>query len=74
LRIIDDNSDGIVTSKEIKNFKVCDKYDGKKINKEFREYGRKADLNELSEDLSPKIGNFFHLFSLEKYLKLYRGY
>ncbi len=56
LRIIDNDDDGIITTKEMKDFTPCAKYDGKKLAKEFREYGRKADLNELSESLNPKLG------------------
>ena len=41
----------------MKEFNACPEYDGKKLMKEFREYGRRADLNELSEFLSPKMGN-----------------
>ena len=36
VRLIDGNSDGIITVKEIKDFTPCEKYDGKKINREFR--------------------------------------
>ena len=54
MRIIDNNDDGILTLKEMKEFNACPEYDGKKLMKEFREYGRKADLNELSEFLTPK--------------------
>jgi hypothetical protein len=57
LRIIDNDDDGIITSKELKEFNACPEYDGKKLTKEFREYGRRADLNELSEFLTPKLGN-----------------
>ena len=41
----------------MKEFNTCPEYDGKKLMKEFREYGRKADLNELSSFLTPKMGN-----------------
>lgn len=41
----------------MKEFNACPEYDGKKLLKEFREYGRRADLNELSEFLNPKSGN-----------------
>jgi hypothetical protein len=41
----------------MKDFNACPEYDGKKLMKEFREYGRRADLNELSEFLTPKMGN-----------------
>ena len=40
----------------MKAFNACPAYDGKKLQKEFREYGRRADLNELSEFLTPKMG------------------
>eukprot|EP00919_Chromeraceae_sp_WS-2016_P031070 GHVR01073462.1.p1 GENE.GHVR01073462.1~~GHVR01073462.1.p1 ORF type:complete len:119 (+),score=4.53 GHVR01073462.1:36-392(+) len=55
LRLIDSNDDGIITSKEMKNFTVCQGYDGKKIQKEFSEFGRKADLNDLAGELSSSI-------------------
>jgi hypothetical protein len=56
LRIIDNDSDGIITEKEMKNFNTCPEYNGKRLYSEFREYGRRADLNELSEFLTPKSG------------------
>jgi Ca2+-binding EF-hand superfamily protein len=56
LRIIDNDNDGIITTKEMKEFNTCPEYDGKKLTREFKEYGRRADLNELSEFLTPKIG------------------
>lgn len=40
----------------MKEFNACPEYQGKKLMKEFREYGRRADLNELSEFLTPKAG------------------
>lgn len=40
----------------MKEFNTCPEYDGKKLTREFKEYGRKADLNELSEFLTPKAG------------------
>lgn len=42
----------------MKEFNACPQYDGKKLMKEFKEYGRKADLNELSAFLTPKEGTF----------------
>jgi Ca2+-binding EF-hand superfamily protein len=45
LRIIDNDADGIITAKEMKEFTPCPEYDGKKLAREFKEYGRKADLN-----------------------------
>lgn len=45
LRIIDNDDDGIITAKEMKDFTPCPGYDGKKLAREFKEYGRKADLN-----------------------------
>ena len=56
LRIIDNDDDGIITAKELKEFNTCPEYDGKKLTKEFKEYGRRADLNELSKLLNPKFG------------------
>jgi hypothetical protein len=56
LRIIDNDDDGIITAKELKEFNTCPEYDGKKLTKEFKEYGRRADLNELSKLLNPKLG------------------
>jgi hypothetical protein len=41
----------------MKDFTPCPEYDGKKLMREFREYGRRADLNELSEFLTVKSGN-----------------
>ena len=32
----------------MKDFAPCDDYNGKKINREFREFGRKVDLNDLA--------------------------
>ena len=55
LRIIDSNEDGIINAKEMKEFEPCEKYDGKRINREFRDYGRKVDLNDLAEELTPRI-------------------
>ena len=55
LRLVDTNDDGIVTKKEIKAFGPCEEYDGKKINKIFGEYGRRADVNDLAIDLNEKI-------------------
>lgn len=57
LRIIDNDDDGIITLKEMKEFTPCPAYDGKKLQKEFREYGRRADLNDLSDFLTVKSGN-----------------
>lgn len=65
LRIIDSNDDGILTLKEMKDFNACPEYQGNKLMKEFREYGRKADLNELSESLTPKLGILFAIQSLK---------
>jgi hypothetical protein len=45
-----------VTAKEMKEFNICPDYQGKKLAKEFREYGRRADLNDLSSSLTPKSG------------------
>lgn len=36
LRIIDNDDDGIITSKEMKEFAICPEYDGKKLAREFR--------------------------------------
>ena len=41
----------------MKDFNPCPEYEGKKLAKEFKEYGRRADLNELSDFLTPKSGN-----------------
>ncbi len=41
----------------MKEFNACPEYDGKRLQKSFRDYGRKADLNALSESLTPKLGN-----------------
>lgn len=57
LRVIDNDEDGIITIKEMREFSPCPQYDGKKLMREFKEYGRKADLNELSTFLTPKSGN-----------------
>lgn len=40
----------------MKEFNACPEYDGKKLTKEFKEYGRRADLNELATVLNPKLG------------------
>ena len=47
----------------MKEFSACPEYDGKKLMREFREYGRRADLNELSEFLTPKMGTSFSIQS-----------
>lgn len=54
LRIVDTDSDGIITKKEVTAFQPCEEYDGKKIKREFAEYGRRADLNDLAADLDKK--------------------
>lgn len=53
-RIIDTDDNGILTEKEMKNINACEKFDGAKIRKEFKEYGRKADLNVLASQFTPK--------------------
>lgn len=42
----------------MKAFGPCEEYDGKKINKIFGDYGRKADVNDLAQDLNEKISNY----------------
>lgn len=59
IRLIDDNDDGIVTVKEIKAFTPCDEYEGKRINREFREFGRRVDINDFSQAITPKQGTSF---------------
>jgi hypothetical protein len=54
IRLIDDNDDGIITVKEIKAFTPCEEYDGKRITREFREFGRRVDINDFSQSLTPK--------------------
>ncbi len=45
-RLIDDDENGIISKKEMSNFQVCDKYNGKKIQESFKNFGgKKADLN-----------------------------
>lgn len=56
---MDENNDGIITVKEIKAFAPCDEYEGKKINRQFREFGRKADVNDFSQAITPKQGMNF---------------
>jgi len=51
---MDVNHDGIISAKEIKDFTPCEDYDGKKINKEFKEFGRRADLNDFAQSITPK--------------------
>ena len=46
----------------MKAFEPCEEYDGKKINKIFGDYGRKADVNDLSLELTEKISK--HIFML----------
>jgi hypothetical protein len=53
--LIDNDEDGVITSKEVKAFDPCPDYDHKKVSRAFSEYGRKADLNDLAQDLTPKI-------------------
>ena len=55
LRVIDSNEDGIITAKEMKEFTPCDQYDSKRINRAFRDFGRKVDLNDLADELTPRI-------------------
>jgi hypothetical protein len=55
---MDGNNDGVITGKEIKDFTPCQEYDGKKITREFREFGRKADINDYSQSITPKNGIF----------------
>jgi hypothetical protein len=47
LRIIDNDDNGIITEKEIKSFQTeaGPDYSGKRLYNEFKEYGRRADLN-----------------------------
>jgi Ca2+-binding EF-hand superfamily protein len=61
LRIIDNDDNGILTEKEMKTFQseAGPEYNGKRLFNEFKEYGRRADLNELSEFLTPKAGRFY---------------
>ena len=54
---MDDNHDGVVTVKEINAFKPCDEYQGNKITREFREFGRRVDINDFSQAITPKQGN-----------------
>lgn len=54
LRIIDTDSNGIVTKKEFTAFEPCPEYDSKKLKRIFGEYGRRADLNDLALDLDKK--------------------
>jgi hypothetical protein len=64
---MDENSDGVITVKEIKAFTPCEEYDGKKITKEFREFGRKADINDYSQSITPKNGILNVKLSLERH-------
>ncbi len=45
---MDTNNDEVITSKQLKAFKPCPKYKGKKIKKIFYQFGKKADLNKFS--------------------------
>ena len=56
MRIIDDDDNGIITQKEMKNFAPCEGFDSKKLKKEFAEFGTKADLNDLADAFTPKLG------------------
>ena len=67
IRLMDSNDDGIINSKEIKAFSPCETYEGKKISKVFREFGRRVDINDFVQDLSPKIGNICLMFSFEEH-------
>lgn len=58
---MDDNNDGVITTKEINAFNPCPEYDGKKIVKAFKELGRKADMNDFSQAITPKQGNYFSI-------------
>lgn len=53
---MDDNHDGVITVKEINAFKPCKDYQGKKITRAFREFGRRVDLNDFSQAITPKQG------------------
>ena len=59
LRIVDTDSNGIINKKELTDFAPCPEYDGKKIKKVFADYGRKADINDLTLDLDSKTSNFY---------------
>ena len=62
---MDDNDDGVITVKEIQAFTPCEEYDGKKITREFREFGRRVDINDFSQAITPKQGKIFLIFSFE---------
>ena len=40
----------------MKNFAPCEGFDSKKLKKEFAEFGTKADLNDLADAFTPKLG------------------
>ena len=63
MRIIDTDSNGIITKKEVTAFEPCPDYDGKKLKRAFSDYGRKADLNDLALDLSEKVSTYSFLSS-----------
>jgi hypothetical protein len=66
IRLMDENNDGVITAKEIKSFAPCEEYDGKKITREFQEFGRKADINDYSQSITPKNGIFYLKFSPQR--------
>ena len=53
LRVIDNDQDGILTIKEMKEFSPCPQYDGKKLMREFKEYGPKPTLTNSHPSLPP---------------------
>ena len=59
LRIVDVDSNGIISKKEMKDFAPCTDYEGKKIKKVFGDYGRKADINDLTLDLDSKTSKSY---------------
>ena len=58
MRIVDNDANGIISKKEMTDFAPCPEYDGKKIEKAFSNYGKKADLNDLTLDLDSKTSKY----------------
>ena len=52
VRSIDTDGNGLINSKEVKEFMPCENFNGKMVVKALREVGRKASVNDMAEELS----------------------
>ena len=63
---MDANEDAYLNAKEIKEFEPCEKYDGTKVVKAFREFGRKARIEDLADKINSKVSKDFFYASPPK--------